>query len=42
MNKKWERRERKLRKRRELAMVVSNRNLKTVIVAVIIKKGKRT
>jgi hypothetical protein len=38
---KWERRERKLRKRRSLQMVVSNRSLKSVLLTVIVKKGKK-
>lgn len=37
---KWERRERKLRKRRSLDMVVTNRSIKTVVLPVIGKKAK--
>jgi hypothetical protein len=37
---KWERRERKLRKRRSQDMVVSNRSLKTVILPTIGKKAQ--
>jgi hypothetical protein len=37
---KWERRERKLRKRRSQDMVVSNRSLKTVILPAIGKAAK--
>lgn len=39
---KWERRERKLRKRRSQDMVVSNRSIKTVILPTIGKKAENT
>lgn len=37
---KWERRERKLRKRRSADMVVSNRSIKTVILPAIGKAAQ--
>lgn len=39
---KWERRERKLRKRKSMDMVVSNRSIKTVVLATIGKKAKES
>jgi hypothetical protein len=40
MEEKWDRRDRKLRKRRSLDMVVSGRSTKTVLLQVIGKKAK--
>lgn len=41
MKYKWEARDRKLRKRRSLAMVVKGRSLKTVVVPAIEKRANK-
>lgn len=41
MPKKWEQRDRKLRKRRSLDMVVSGRSTKSVLLPLLGKKAKK-
>lgn len=41
MEERWDRRDRKLRKRRALSMVVSNRSMKTVILPMLGKRAAK-